>query len=116
MKNNTSPEEKIRGLPGRLIGAFLIPTGLVIIGANFLTITFYEKEIVGGESIGSITFILGIACLILIPNCITLGDFLVDRPEFIKKIWAHSNTFFKLLWLLVAGISICVFFHFLNLG
>jgi hypothetical protein len=112
--NNISPEEKMRGLHGRLTGAFFILAGLIIIGLNFLLIICYEKEIVGGESIGLVSIILGTAGLFLIPRTITIGDFLIGRSEFIKKVWAHSNKFLKFLWILVVGFSIYVFFYFLN--
>jgi hypothetical protein len=111
--NNLSPREKMLGLPGRLIGVFLIPTGLLLIGLNYLTIHYYGIMIKGEKGVGMASIILGIAALILIPQNITLSDFLNNRSEFVKKIWVQSNMFLRLLWLGIICFSIYIIFYFL---
>jgi hypothetical protein len=112
--NNLTPEERMRNLPGRLLGVFLIPVGLMILGLNYLLWQFSEKIIVGGNSISLVCTLLGISSLFLIPKTVTLGDFLNDRGLFVKKVWADSSLVSRILWITTLGMSVIIFFYFIR--
>ncbi|MFL5730556.1 MAG: hypothetical protein ACJ75J_13805 [Cytophagaceae bacterium] len=112
--DNLTPEEKMRNLPGRLLGVFLIPVGLAILGMNYLLWQHASRVIRGGNSIGLVCIMLGLAALFLIPKSVTLGDFLNDRGLFVKKLWAGSSLVPRILWIASLGFSVLIFFYFIR--